>query len=54
MTLAKVDAKTSRQGNYQTESTCTNPSTPHVVFRRNGDTRSDYKCPHAGCGHKVN
>lgn len=54
MTLAKVTAERVPTGNYQTEATCSNRSTPHTVYKKNGDTNSDYKCPHEKCGHSVN
>ena len=50
--MFKVPAKTSAEGNYQTESTCTGPL-KHTVYKRTGDT-SKYRCPYKDCGHDVN
>lgn len=54
MAFFKVPAKKTPEGDYQTEATCSNRSTPHTVYKKNGDTNSDYTCPYTGCGHEVN
>lgn len=51
MTFFKVPAKKVREGNYQTESTCTGPER-HTVYKKTGDT-SNYTCPYEKCGHSV-
>ena len=48
--LFKVEGKKLRTGNYGTEGTC---AKGHTVFKKDGDTSSQYKCPYDKCGHDV-
>lgn len=46
--MFKVEAKKKETGNYNVAATCTNG---HDAYKKVGDTKNTYKCPH--CGHDM-
>ena len=48
--MFKVEGKTTAQGNYNTQGSCPKG---HIVFKKDGDTKSAYKCAYSGCGLDV-